>query len=95
MTAGHHTHHGTTTPTETTVLSVAGMQFASEQHKVETHVGNLEGVTSVEMNPVSQSVTVTFDPTMASATVLEAAVIECGYHCAGRPMPAHLCEATV
>ncbi len=92
MPAEHHTHHGTTTTLETTVLSVAGMQFASEQHKVEAHVGNLDGVVSVEMNPVSQSVTIKFDPNVASASDLEAAVIECGYHCAGRPMPEHLCE---
>ncbi len=92
MPTKHHTHHGAATTLETTVLSVAGMQFASEKHKVETHVGGLDGVSSVEMNPVSQSVTIAFDPNVASASELEAAVIECGYHCAGRPMPEHLCE---
>jgi len=92
MPTEHHTHHHMTGTLETTVLSVAGMQFASEQHRVETHVGNLAGVEEVEMNPVSQSVTISFDPSIVSASALETAVVECGYHCSGRPMPDHLCE---
>lgn len=87
----HDTHPGHIRR-DSTVLSVEGMQFASEQHRVTSHVGHLDGVTDVEMNPVSQSATITFDPDVTSAELLAAAVTECGYHCAGRPMPEHLCE---
>ena len=76
---------------QTVVLEVGGMQFASEKHKVESHFARLPGVVTVDANPVSQTATVTFDPTVTSADELRERVIECGYHCAGESMPDHIC----
>ncbi len=76
---------------ETVVLEVGGMQFASEQQKVAAFLGRLPGVVSVEVNPVAQSATVTFDPSVTSADELRERVVECGYHCAGEVVPDHVC----
>ncbi|NOY56143.1 MAG: copper-translocating P-type ATPase [Actinobacteria bacterium] len=76
---------------ETVTLQVGGMQFASEKNKVESHLARLPGVLSVDANPVSQTATVTFDPTVTGADELRERVIECGYHCAGESVPEHVC----
>ena len=78
-------------PTETVVLQVGGMQFASEKHKVESFLGGQPGVIAVEDNPVAQSATITFDPAATSAEALRELVIGCGYHCAGESVPEHVC----
>jgi len=88
----HRTHQESNLVSETAVLSVDGMQFASEQHKVATHIGRIEGVADVEMNPVSQSVTVTYDPGKVTTEILQNAVTDCGYHCSGLALPEHLCD---
>ena len=78
-------------PTETVVLQVGGMQFASEKHKVESFLGGQPGVIAVEDNPVAQSATITFDPAATSTEALRELVIGCGYHCAGESVPEHVC----
>ena len=81
----------TLSPRETVTVQVGGMQFASEKHKVESHFARLAGVVAVDANPVAQTATVTFDPTVMSADELRERVIECGYHCAGESVPEHVC----
>jgi len=76
---------------ETVTLQVGGMQFASEKLKVESRLAQLTGVLEVDANPVSQTATVTFDPTVTSAEELREQVVECGYHCAGESVPRHVC----
>ena len=73
------------------VLAVGGMQFASEKRKVEGFLGRQVGVISVESNPVAQTATVIFDPEATSTEQLRERVVECGYHCAGEAVPAHVC----
>src|SRR5262249_21315504 len=46
----------------------------------------------VEANPVSQTATVTFDTAQTSVAELRQWVTECGYHCAGQSVPAHVCD---
>ncbi|MBX5475218.1 MAG: copper-translocating P-type ATPase, partial [Thermoleophilia bacterium] len=50
------------------------------------------GVHRVEANPVAQTATVHFDETQTSLEELRRWVEECGYHCAGRSAPGHLCD---
>lgn len=76
---------------ETVTIQVGGMQFASEKPKVESYLSELTGVNAVNVNPVSQTATVTFDPTVTNADELRERVVECGYHCAGESLPEHLC----
>jgi Cu2+-exporting ATPase len=83
----------TTAPAhETTVLHVGGLHYASEKAVVEHALGGRPGVVAVEANPVSQTATVTFDPDITSVADLQTWIEECGYHCAGRSVPGHVCD---
>jgi len=82
------------TQLQTAILNVGGMQFASEQTKVAEHLKHQTGVTGVEVNAVSQTATVRFDPTRTNADKLKELVAECGYHCSGQATPHHLCPSS-
>jgi len=92
----HHVHAHTGLPpapeTVTTTLHVGGLHYASEKAVVERALGRRHGVVDVEANPVAQTATVTFDPATTSVAELAAWVEECGYHCAGRSVPGHVCD---
>ena len=77
---------------ETTVLHVGGLHYASEKSVVEDVLGRRPGVVAVEANPVAQTATVTFDPGTTSVADLRDWIEECGYHCAGRSVPGHICD---
>ena len=77
---------------DTAILNVGGMQFASEQTKVAAHLQHQPGVTDVEVNPVSQTATITYDTEQTSVETLQELVAECGYHCSGQALPHHLCS---
>ena len=82
-----------TSPTqETAVLHVGGVQYASEKAVVEQVLGNRPGVLAVDANPVAQTATVSFDSSETSIEDLRAWVEECGYHCAGKSVPGHVCD---
>jgi len=85
-------HKEDETQLQTAILNVGGMQFASEQMKVAEHLKHHTGVAHVEVNAVSQSATVQFDPTRTNAGELRELVAECGYHCSGQATPHHLCS---
>jgi Cu2+-exporting ATPase len=74
------------------VLHVGGMLFASEKAVVERVLGARPGVLEVDANPVAQTATVIFDPEVTSISELQRWVEECGYHCAGRSVPGHVCD---
>jgi P-type Cu2+ transporter len=76
----------------TTVLQVGGLNWASEKAVVEGVLGRRPGVRLVEANPVSQTATVTFDTAQTSVADLRRWIEECGYHCAGQSVPAHICD---
>ncbi len=77
---------------ETVVLDVRGMLRASEKSVVDVVLGRRPGVLSVEANPVAQAATVRFDPSQTSVEELRNWVRDCGYHCAGRSVPQHVCD---
>lgn len=74
------------------VLSVSGLHWASSAAVVEAVLSRRDGVQSVEANPVDQTATVTYDPERTSVVQLAGWVRDCGYHCAGRSVPEHLCD---
>jgi P-type Cu2+ transporter len=76
----------------TAVLDVRGMRRASEQNVVAAVLGRRPGVLDVEVHPVAQTATVVFDPARTSLAELRGWVTECGYHCAGQSVPAHVCD---
>jgi Cu2+-exporting ATPase len=77
---------------QTTVLEVSGVHWASEKAVAESVLGRRPGVLSVEANPVSQTATVTYDPSRTSVAELAGWVRDCGYHCAGQSVPQHVCD---
>ncbi|HYM48979.1 MAG TPA: heavy metal translocating P-type ATPase [Candidatus Limnocylindrales bacterium] len=76
----------------TIVLETRGLLRAAEKARVESLLGRRPGVLKVEANAVSQSTTVTYDPSVTSVAWLRQWVEECGYHCAGQSVPSHLCD---
>jgi Cu2+-exporting ATPase len=76
----------------TAVLEVSGVQWASEKARVEAVLGRRPGVLRVDANPVGQTATIAYDPDRTSVAELTEWIRECGYHCAGRSVPAHLCD---
>ncbi|MEU8246447.1 heavy metal translocating P-type ATPase [Nonomuraea sp. NPDC048916] len=76
----------------TAVLDVRGMYRASERAVVDKVLRRRPGVLDVEVNPVAQAATVVFDPRVTSVADLRRWVRECGYHCAGQSVPAHICD---
>ncbi len=79
-------------PRTTAVLDVRGLSWASEQNVVAAVLGRRPGVLGMEVNAVAQTATVTFDPTRTTLAQLRDWVRACGYHCAGRSVPAHICD---
>jgi Cu2+-exporting ATPase len=75
-----------------TTLHVGNLHYASEKSVVERVLGHRSGVVAVEANPVAQTATVTFEPAAISIEELATWVEECGYHCAGRSVPGHICD---
>lgn len=69
----------------TAVLEVSQLYRASSKAVVEAALCRRPGVLHVEMNPVAQTATVTYDPTRTSVADLAAWARECGYHCEGLP----------
>ncbi|WP_369266734.1 heavy metal translocating P-type ATPase [Streptomyces harbinensis] len=77
---------------DTVVLDVTGMLRASQQSTVTAVLRRRPGVRRAEVNPVTQTATVTYDPRRTSLAQLRLWVEECGYHCAGQSVPSHLCD---
>jgi Cu2+-exporting ATPase len=76
-------------------LHVGNLHYASEKAVVERVLANRPGVLSVDANPVAQTATVSFDSAVTSIEQLARWIEECGYHCAGRSVPGHLCDPLV
>jgi P-type Cu2+ transporter len=76
----------------TAVLHVGELHYASEKAVVERVLARRPGVARVEANPVAQTATVEYDPGTTSLEALQRWVAECGYHCAGRSVPGHVCD---
>jgi Cu2+-exporting ATPase len=76
----------------TAVVHVGGLHYASEKAVVERVLAKRPGVTAVEANPVAQTATVEFDPSRTTVDELRQWIEDCGYHCAGRSVPGHVCD---
>jgi Cu2+-exporting ATPase len=93
-----HAHHrlgasaGTNGKTTSAVFHVGGLHYASEKAVVERVLMNRPGVDAVEANPVAQTATVEYDPRETSVEALQRWIEDCGYHCAGRSVPGHMCD---
>lgn len=78
--------------TTSTVLDVGGLHWATSAGVVESVLKRRPGVTGVEANAVNQTATVSYDPSVTSVAELAGWVRDCGFHCAGRSVPDHVCD---
>ncbi|TDO10420.1 Cu2+-exporting ATPase [Mycobacterium sp. BK086] len=78
--------------TTTTVLDVHGLHWATSTSVVESTLLRRPGVYAVHANAVNQTATVVFDPEVTSVASLAKWIHDCGFHCAGRSVPDHICE---
>jgi len=78
---------------ETATVDVGGLFQVLDSALVARQLERLPGVHQVEVNYASGSATVSFDPSRTSLADIEARIRECGYHCGGEMLPAHLCAA--
>jgi Cu2+-exporting ATPase len=76
----------------TAVLHVGGLHWATSAASVQTTLLRRSGVMSVQANAVNQTATVTYDPGQTSVAELSKWVRDCGFHCAGRSVPEHICD---
>ncbi len=76
---------------ETATVDVGGLFQVLDSALVARQLERLPGVHQVQVNYASGSATVTFDPSRTSLADIEARIRECGYHCGGEMLPAHLC----
>jgi len=88
----HHSAGGDGGAPATAVLEVKGLHWATEKSVVEATLGRLDGVRAVDANPVSQTATVTYDPSVTSVADLRQWIEGCGYHSAGQSVPGHVCH---
>ena len=77
----------------TSTLDVGDLFSVLDAHGIEKQLRRIAGVGSVSVNPVSGSMTVTYDPDTTSLAAIQAAVRSCGFHCAGEALPKHICDA--
>ena len=77
---------------ESVVLEVGGLQWSTSAAVVESALMRRPGVTAVQANAVNQTATVTYNPAMTSVGQLTDWVRDCGFHCAGRSVPDHICD---
>lgn len=87
-------HHDHAEPVRTTtaILHTGGLQYASEKAVLEKALLSRPGVLAVDANPVAQTATVRYDPQRTSIAEMKRWVEACGYHCAGRSVPGHVCS---
>ena len=76
----------------TSTLEVGGLFSALDAPGIERQLQRIVGVGRVSVNPISGSTTVMYDPETTSLRAIEAAIRECGFHCAGEALPRHICE---
>ncbi|MCO4255577.1 heavy metal translocating P-type ATPase [Pseudarthrobacter cellobiosi] len=80
-----------TTPLKRTVVEVRGLHWATSKAVVERVLLQRPGVAAVDANPVAQTATVSFDPSVTSVEQISGWVRDCGYHCRGESVPNHVC----
>ena len=74
-----------------TVVEVRGLNWATSKVVVEHVLLQRPGVVAVDANPVAQTATVSYDPSVTSLEQISGWIRDCGYHCRGESVPDHVC----
>ncbi|MCW5663811.1 MAG: copper-translocating P-type ATPase [Piscinibacter sp.] len=76
---------------KTSTVEVGELVSSLSAAGVQRQIAALPGVHHVDVNYVAGSATVHYDETKTSLEDIRRRVIECGYHCRGEMLPAHVC----
>lgn len=76
---------------KSTVVEVRGLHWATSKAVIERVLLQRPGVAAVDANPVAQTATVRYDPSLTSVEQISGWVVACGYHCRGESVPDHIC----
>ena len=79
---------------KTSTIEIGGLVSTLSAAGVERRIAALPGVHHVDVNYVAGSATVHFDESRTSLKAIQKRVVECGYHCRGELVPAHICDPT-
>lgn len=80
------------TSSQKTVLKLGGLHWATSARAIESTLMRRPGVEAVSANAANQTASVTYDPSLTSVAQMTGWVRDCGFHCAGRSVPDHICE---
>src|SRR5512136_1711853 len=83
---------GRSSSAATVTLQVGDLGWASSDAVIDSVLGRRPGVLDVAANAQSGTATVTFDTSVTSVPQLAGWVRDCGFHCAGRSVPDHVCD---
>lgn len=72
-------------------LDVGGLLQVLDAQLVAGQLRKLPGVHRADVNYASGSATVHFDPGAITIADIERSIRDCGYHCGGEVLPAHIC----
>jgi Cu2+-exporting ATPase len=76
----------------TSTIEIGGLVSTLSAAGVERRIAALSGVHHVDVNYVAGSATVHYDESRTSIEAIAQRVVECGYHCRGELVPAHICD---
>lgn len=75
----------------TKTFAVDGMFGALDHLSITKRLSRLTGVTGIDVNAASTSASITYDESAIDADALRKAIQDCGFHCRGEALPAHIC----
>ncbi|MEO7648561.1 MAG: heavy metal translocating P-type ATPase [Gemmatimonadaceae bacterium] len=77
-----------------TTVQIDGMMSIFDDAGVEKQIKRRDGVVRVEANFLSGTATIAYDETRVTPDDIKNFIAECGYHCRGEVVPAHICESS-
>lgn len=75
-----------------TIVQIDGMMSIFDDAGVEKQIKRHDGVMKVDANFLSGTATIVYDETRVAPDDIKTFIADCGYHCRGEVMPAHVCE---
>ena len=77
---------------KTTTVQIDGMMSIFDDAGVEKQIKRRDGVVRVDANFLSGTATIVYDETRVAPDDIKTFIADCGYHCGGEVVPAHVCE---
>src|SRR5450759_3871528 len=75
-----------------TTVQIDGMMSIFDGAGVEKQIKRRDGVVRADANFLSGTATIAYDGTRVTPDDINRFIADCGYHCRGEVLPAHVCE---